>query len=816
MIQSDLIRSNTSHSRQFLHDLNARAWALRITDITTAHALSEQVCDLAGPPEAPFSRLDLADSLRTLSHCAERRSKYRTAIEHAQAALHHYRILEDQPGQATALYLLASSCWSVGDYSQALAYANESVASAERAAAHAPQAKALNILGLIFQSTLDPQAALRYFQASLVINRRLGEQHGQADNLFNLGQIYLTLGDTTAALVVAVESLQIHQAIPYLHDLGMALALIGQIHMQRGEPEAARPALEDGLAAAEAHRNTYGMVLCLLYLGQLNLQEGQHDQAQAMLLRALALAEHLNVRDEQRECHEWLALSYEQTGALSQALMHYRAFHTLTEALRNHATMHQLKNLELTHQVALATQEREFYRHKHAELSREVTERRRVEVELQQRLVELSLLHRITQLTMQQTDQAALLHQITQELLSFDDALAIHIALFDHAQATATLVAASAAPPHTHPNIGVIWAIPAVPAFTHLLISKAPLTVSAAQVPTLLGILHAGLPAIPLLPMQLFPLAMRDELIGVLIVTMDRPTPQVSMWESLAKHIAVGVEHVRLFTAERQNRAAAELASRAKSRFLAIMSHEIRTPLTGILGYTELGLIDPTAPPHLAEYLRLIDRAGRHQLAILNDLLDLARIEANQLELNEQAVHLPTLLRECIEVFATKAQQKGITLQLVPRDPVTAGLPPTIRVDARRLRQVLLNLIGNALKFTDVGSIQCCVEELPSGERAGAAGALQRRLRFTVQDTGIGINACDLARIMQPFQQSGDIARQSSGSGLGLTICAELVRTMGGELQVQSAIGVGSTFWFDLPLSTGNESYEHGIEEFID
>jgi signal transduction histidine kinase len=628
-----------------------------------------------------------------------------------------------------------------------------------------------------------------------------------------MGETYLEMGDDDAALAAATESLRLHQEIPYLYDLGMAMALIGQIRALQGDHSAARQVLEQGLTVSETHGNTYGSLLCLLYLGRLAQQEGDHAQACDVLLRVLALTEQIGAKDERRQCHQLLADIYQHTGDTIRALEHYRHFHTLTEELRDNATMHQLKNLELMHQIAQTRREREFYRLKHDELATEIGERRRVEAELHQRIAEISLLNRVTQLVVQHANHTTILNRIVPELMTLVDARSISIALFDHGRAVVTVVAASDRVPLSTHIAGATYAVAAVPALVQLLANHKPCTFTEEQI-ALFGPLGAHFQAAPQQRIHIFPLLVRSDIIGALMITIDQPTPKLPVldlhvMETIAGQVAAAIDHTRLFEAEQHARTAAEVASRAKSRFLATMSHEIRTPLTGILGYTQLLKLDPAMPPQRLEYLQRIERAGHHLLSILSDILDLARIEADKLELEEQFVHLPTLLEESVAVFAMAAQQKGIALHLVGNDGERpAQLPREVYVDARRLRQVLMNLLGNAIKFTAAGSVICRVGDAPVDDRPAKLPADRRCLRFAVRDTGIGIDPVDLPLITNPFHQGGDERQRTGGTGLGLAICAELLRKMGSELRVRSEPGAGSEFWFDLLLSIAEAEHE--------
>jgi signal transduction histidine kinase/DNA-binding NarL/FixJ family response regulator len=245
----------------------------------------------------------------------------------------------------------------------------------------------------------------------------------------------------------------------------------------------------------------------------------------------------------------------------------------------------------------------------------------------------------------------------------------------------------------------------------------------------------------------------------------------------------------------------AEAANQAKSEFLANMSHELRTPLNGILGYAQILQRHPPLTPLQDDGLRTIYQSGKHLLTLINDVLDLAKIEARKLELYPEEVHLITLLEGVIGMIRMAAAQKSITFvyELQP------DVPALIKADEKRLRQVLLNLLGNAVKFTAQGRVifkvalnshQSADEHLHTATARVSSGEVVD-LRFSVEDSGIGIAPDYIEQIFLPFEQVGDAQQRAAGTGLGLAISQQLAELMGGRIQARSALGQGSTFWFD-------------------
>ncbi len=272
----------------------------------------------------------------------------------------------------------------------------------------------------------------------------------------------------------------------------------------------------------------------------------------------------------------------------------------------------------------------------------------------------------------------------------------------------------------------------------------------------------------------------------------------------------------------------AEVANQAKSEFLANMSHELRTPLNGILGYTQIFKRDNTLPPKQQDNIGIIHQCGSHLLTLINDILDISKIEARKLELYPKDFYFETFLLGVKEICRIKAEQKEIDFNF----QVLNKIPKAVHADEKRLRQVLINLLGNAIKFTEKGSVNFKVgmngrsplseeEEITHAEKQEHINGSESppsqtpnsklqtwKIRFQVEDTGIGMQPEHLARIFLPFEQVGDSTHKVQGTGLGLTISHQIVTLMGGELQVESTYGHGSKFWFDLDLPEATYGFE--------
>jgi signal transduction histidine kinase/ActR/RegA family two-component response regulator len=325
------------------------------------------------------------------------------------------------------------------------------------------------------------------------------------------------------------------------------------------------------------------------------------------------------------------------------------------------------------------------------------------------------------------------------------------------------------------------------------------LCLAALGVATILGIYTSRWIAQPILKLKKASEAIASgELDQTITVKgIDELTSLAQSFNQMAGQLKTSFTELEMRVEERtgelrQAMVAADSANKAKSEFLANMSHELRTPLNGMLGYAQILQRSKALPDKERHGVNIIHQCGSHLLTLINDVLDLSKIEARKLDLVPQSIHFPCFLQGVVEICRIRAEQKGIEFYYEP----DAELPIGIVIDDKRLRQVLLNLIGNAIKFTDRGSVTLRVERRLE---------TMDQFRFLVADSGVGIVPEDISKLFQAFEQVGELNRKTEGTGLGLAISQQIVQLMGGHIQIKSQLNVGSDFFFDIALPLASD-----------
>ena len=291
------------------------------------------------------------------------------------------------------------------------------------------------------------------------------------------------------------------------------------------------------------------------------------------------------------------------------------------------------------------------------------------------------------------------------------------------------------------------------------------------------------------------PLLREDRVLGTLLVgrgsTGEFPQATIDLLETFASQSALAIHNARVYRALEEQGRALDAANRHKSEFLANMSHELRTPLNAVIGFSEVlgDEIFGELNDKQSEYIHDINESGKHLLSLINDILDLSKIEAGHMELDLSRFALAPAIENAVTLVRERASRRGLTLESMVGEDLDEMIG-----DERKFKQILLNLLSNAIKFT------------PSGGRVSlAAKRVQNNLQVTVKDTGVGMSEDDQARVFEAFQQAGvDYARKAEGTGLGLTLTRQFAELHGGAVKVQSTVGKGSTFTVVLPLTQAN------------
>ncbi len=435
-------------------------------------------------------------------------------------------------------------------------------------------------------------------------------------------------------------------------------------------------------------------------------------------------------------------------------------------------------------------------------ISTDITEYRQAEESIKEtnrnleaRVYELATLNRIAQMVTMVSELQPALDGVTQQIAELLNIASCALALFNDEQTELTVVSNHLRDPNEPSTVGVTLPIVADPLVLRIIEQKQTVTFLNVQTNPLSKPLHEIMRKRQIDSLLAVPLLIRGQVIGVISIAKHITDPEfnpstISLVETIAGQIAGAIENARLFNAAEYARQEAETANRAKSIFLANMSHELRTPLNAILGFSQLMGYSTNLDPEEQKNLKIIRRSGEHLLNLINDVLDMSKIEVGRTVLNEKEFNMYHLLDDVEGMFRLKAEEKG--LQLIFE--CDASVPQYVRTDEGKLRQVLLNLLGNALKFTQEGGISVRVRQLTVENRAGKKIELQ----FEVEDSGEGIVPAELDSLFKAFVQTESGRKSQQGTGLGLPISRKFVQMMGGDITVESEVDRETVFRFRI------------------
>ena len=422
---------------------------------------------------------------------------------------------------------------------------------------------------------------------------------------------------------------------------------------------------------------------------------------------------------------------------------------------------------------------------------RDITERKRQDAEIAKRAAELQTVAQVSAAATMTLETDVLLQSVVDLTSEAFNLYHAHVYLLDESGENLVLTAGAGEPGRIMKEQGRMISI----THPHSLVARAARSRDGAIANDVMY--EPDFLPNPLLPdtksEMAIPMIVADDLIGVLDVQasmVNRFSPDdVAIQSVLADQIAVAVQNTRAFKVQQDTAARLREVDRLKSQFLANMSHELRTPLNSIIGYAEVLLdgIDGELTDEAIEDVQAIHGGGRHLLTIINDILDLAKIEAGQMFMDRQEAELTQAVDEVVATCQILAKNKDIALTVEAEGDI-----PTVYGDPIRLKQIIFNLVNNAIKFTETGGVTV---------HLGMAAEDSNQLAVAVRDTGMGISEQDLTGLFQQFHQvDGSATRRAGGTGLGLVITRHLVNMHQGEIYVESEKGAGSTFWFTLPV----------------
>jgi len=471
-------------------------------------------------------------------------------------------------------------------------------------------------------------------------------------------------------------------------------------------------------------------------------------------------------------------------------------------------------------QVGVAVENARLYEQAQQEIIERIRaeeELRRVNEEHARRVRELALLNRVIIASTSSLEPKAVLEAVCRELAGAFDLCQAAAALFPRDEPPDALTVVAEFTPEENPSaLGHVIPIENNPATQYVLEYKAPLAVTDAQSDPRMASVHHLMRQRGIASLLILPLVVRDEVVGTIgLDAFERrefSDEEITLAASAAAAAAQALQNAWAEEALRQAkeaaesaRSAAEAANQSKSTFLANMSHELRTPLNAILGFSQLMTRDSSLSREQQENLETIGRSGEHLLALINDVLEMSKIEAGRTTLYEDSFDLHRLLDDLEDMFGLRARDKGLHL-IFDRAP---DVPHYVRTDEGKLRQVVINLLSNAVKFTADGGVTLRVatkDEEPKTREQPSSVVRPSSLVFEVEDTGPGMSAEDLARVFDPFVQTESGQASQEGTGLGLPISREFVRLMGGELTAKSELGRGSLFKFGIQVELAEAS----------
>ncbi len=728
-----------------LHQLSK---AYRKIDLQTAHAYAQEAFQLTQSKafENSSDPRVLADSLSHLSYTFSKLNDLKSALQQGLQALAIYEALELSSEYASALTTVSFSYAIFGNHVEALQHALKAIEVARAVGDLQEELYATNSLGVAYGMAEEYEESYGYFLRCLELEAALSLESNPT-TLNNCALVNNCMGKYAIALDYGLRCLEAAQRSNNFTMLHAGRDRVAKAYIGLEEYEKAKEYVQANLESSKIIQSHMRRSHTLVNLGQILLKQEQPEQALIYLNEALTIANEENAMNIVFEALKEVVNGYEQLGNWQEAFTAHKKLASIREQLFEKKLSDKVKALELSFQIREAEREAEIYRSRNEALQKEIYERQRAEAEAHRQAQYLKLL----------LDSSPLAISMTKADFQFHDCNPAFEALFGYDKASLmnqqldTLFADSAVEDELTANLAKLQQ-----GETIRMTTKRP---------------HRDGTYIDV-EVYSVPIYVDEQIVGYLALYND-------IRERIAREETL-----------REAKIKAEAATRAKSVFLANMSHEIRTPLNGIVGMTSL-LQETSLNSRQEEYVQIIRNSSDSLATIINDILDFSKIEAGKLDLENRPFDVRLIVEEVLDLLASKACSKALEIGYV----AAPEIPTLVSGDATRVRQILVNLVGNALKFTEQGGVFVQVSQL--SERDG-----RLEIQFAIQDTGIGIPKERMQRLFKSFSQvDASTTRRFGGTGLGLAISKRLAQIMGGTVWVESREGLGSTFYFSIEVT---------------